>query len=283
MYHYLITITYDGTKYYGWQRLSNQPSTIQNIIENALSKFTSEKIKINGSGRTDAGVSALGQTADFYSNILLDESTFLQNVNMMLPTDIQILKLQYINSRKYPDFHARKSAIAKHYRYTVSLTEKGNPFTCRYEYHLKETPLKLDFRNYCQDESNYASQPYMNLNMQEIDQCCQYLCGTHDFSAFTSDKSTDKSHVRTISQITCTLNDGLFPTLTMDFVGDGFLYNMVRILAGTILCCGLNQQKYSIIASQIPDILESKERKNAGPTLPSNGLMLVSVTYDHFS
>lgn len=284
MNHYFITIAYDGTRYDGWQRLShqNQPNTIQQIIENALFCLTKETILINGSGRTDAGVSAKAQTADFHSNYDCEAIDFLYEINQLLPEDIAITTMQsvkqiHINKKKKTTsrnkkdesniFHARKSAVQKHYRYSIALTQKSDPFISKYVYNLLDTPIQLH---------DTAFFPEVSLDMEAMADACKYLCGMHDYSAFTSNKQSEKSHVRTIHQITATKTEGPFPVLYLDFYGDGFLYNMVRIMAGTILLCGLGKQK----AAEIPAILSSKLRKNAGPTLPSNGLMLVSVSYN---
>lgn len=281
MNHYLITIAYDGSRYYGWQRLKNQPKTIQGILENSLSNYMSEKIHIHGSGRTDAGVSAIAQTADFLCSYNIEneaddsdtsetsEMSFLNAVNKTLPGDIQITSIRLLDNSipAQKHFNARKSAVEKHYRYTISLSSKTNPFNHKHIYNMIDAPINLNYKR----DFDYAY-----IDDDNMKQCVSYLCGVHDFSAFTTDKNPEKSHIRTLNKIEISYIYSIYPALQFDFYGEGFLYNMVRILSGTLLLAGLGKIK----AAQIPDIIASKKRKYAGPTLPSNGLTLVSVKYD---
>lgn len=281
MKQYLITIAYDGSRYHGWQRLTNQPETIQEIIENALSSYTSENIRINGSGRTDAGVSALAQTADFYCKCNIETTTFLQEINQSLPSDIRITSIRSIKPvSAQKAFHARKSAAEKHYRYSIALTAKGNPFTFKKVYNMTDVPIKLKESAYHNNSGSSCTDKYrlpvVQLNTHAMRKCAEYLCGTHDFTSFTTDKNMGKSHVRTINKIDITITGSIYPVLCLEFYGEGFLYNMVRILSGTILSAGLGR----LNPEHIPEIINSKKRSSAGPTLPSNGLTLVSVKYD---
>ncbi len=255
--HYLIKISYDGTSFHGWQRLKNDSNTIQQIIENILGT------PIRGSGRTDAGVHAYAQYADFFYDTIADFEKFISDCNEKLPKSIQIRSIQNVRE----NFHSRKDAYAKTYCYQIALDGKPDVFYQKYCYHLTETPLRLPF-----EDRLYA------LDYSAMKQAANYLTGTHDFSAFTSDKSTDKSHIRTITSIE--FDTRMLPSkkqiLTISFTGNGFLYNMVRILAGTILLCGIGQ----LSADEISAILVQKERSLAGPTLPPQGLYLKNVYYD---
>lgn len=251
--HYKICIQYDGLSYKGWQRLPDNPKTIQETIENALSALTGEAIHISGSGRTDAGVSAKGQVADFFCSKALDVSCLL-NLNSLLPSDISVTDISEVPY----EFHARKSATLKTYAYCIALDDNIKPdvFAARYLY----TPHQG------------------NLNLEAMQQAANYIVGTHDFSAFTTDKRKDKSHVRTVTDIqfetiTCTNGSDI---LIIKVTGNGFLYNMVRIICGTLIFAGVGK----IAPNHIPEILKSRKRINAGPTLPSNALFLCKVYYD---
>lgn len=248
---YKIIIQYDGLGYKGWQRLPHEPKTIQQTVETVLNTLLNETIELTASGRTDAGVSALRQTAAFECSAVLNARTFLKSVNEILPDDIAITDI----SRANRHFHPRKDAIVKTYAYCISLDPKPDVFIARHIY-VPETTA---------------------LNIYAMEQAAKHLCGTHDFSAYTTDKS-DKCHIRTINDISLTLHTR--PSgknmLVICFTGNGFLYNMVRILSGTILEAGLGH----INASDIPAITNSLKRENAGPTLPSNALFLCDVLYN---
>lgn len=262
MNHYLITIQYDGTAHAGWQRLADNPNTIQQILENALSGLLSETIRITGSGRTDAGVHALCQCADFYCKKEITPdilNTFPAAMSRLLPDSIAVTSITVVGSA----FHSRKSCVGKTYAYCTSLHLKPDIFARKYLYCPADTPLKL------------PHSPV--LDYEAMQTAAGLLCGEHDFHAFTSDKSTEKSFVRTLENISIyekDLSGGRI--LVMEFTGNGFLYNMVRILAGTLLFVGLNK----IPAKNIPAILEAGKREAAGPTLPSNGLFLVRPYYE---
>lgn len=261
MNHYVITLQYDGTAHCGWQRLTAQPNTIQQILEDTLSKYFGETVKISGSGRTDAGVHALCQYADFFCKSTLSPkalSEFPSTINSMLPDSIAVTGISLADK----NFHSRKSCIGKTYVYCVSLDLKPDVFIRKYLYNPSDTPLRL---------ANFSF-----FNMEKMRKAADFLCGTHDFSAFTSDKSKNKSFVRTIREINIyEKNIRQSNVLVMEFTGDGFLYNMVRILAGTLLFAGLEK----INPQDIPYILEKGDRALAGPTLPPNGLFLVKPYY----
>lgn len=262
MNHYLITIQYDGTTHAGWQRLADNPNTIQQILESALSKLFSETIRITGSGRTDAGVHALCQCADFYCKKDLPYdmlNQFPAAINSLLPDSIAVTSITPVSN----SFHSRKSCVQKTYAYCTSLHLKPDIFARKYLYCPADPPLKL------------THSPVFDYEAMQT--AAGLLCGEHDFHAFTSDKSPDKSFVRTLENISIyekDLSGGSI--LVMEFTGNGFLYNMVRILAGTLLFVGLDK----IPVSNIPAILKAGKREASGPTLPSNGLFLVQPYYN---
>lgn len=290
MKHYLMKISYDGSTFNGWQRLKSNPDTIQQIIEDILGTH------ICGSGRTDAGVHAMCQYADFYYNNIIDFSKFITRINAKLPDSIRVISL----SEVCHNFHSRKDASSKTYSYYISLNNKCDVFSRKYTYNLTDTPVfyKFDYKN-CTDtiDSNdiNSTNHIADIDLNKMEKAAGYLCGTHDFSAFTSDKSKDKSHIRTIYEIKTEIintdkcagnshtqtpffiDNGL--TLKISVTGNGFLYNMVRIIAGTLIYCGLSR----INADELPVIIEKGIRKNAGPTLPSNALFLENVIYKNNS
>lgn len=317
MFNYKIIISYDGAKYNGWQRLSksnssmNNASTntastnnssikdsanrsIQGILEAAISEYLGTATTITGSGRTDAGVSAVAQTANFRTHLNLKEQNLLENfpknINVLLPKDIIIKSIEPVPL----EFHSRKSAVSKTYGYYISLNSKPDVFAAKHVYNPTLPPVMYNKDSHddnCYRQSNASislqnrqSSAYMNycncqipVDMQAMQNAAEFLTGTHDFSAFTTDKTLGKSHVRTINYINFSIIDTPSgkPVLAITINGDGFLYNMVRIIAGTLLCTGLG----IISVHDIPYILNSKVRKNAGPTLPSNGLFLLEVLY----
>lgn len=244
-YHYKCTISYDGSSFDGWQKQGNTHNTIQEYLEAALSNLLTNAIAIRGAGRTDAGVHAIGQVFDFFTDTQLDAPTFIEAINQKLPETMRILNLEAV----LPDFHARKSALAKTYEYRIDTRLVANVFTRKYCYWLS-TPLDTN----------------------AMKAAAAYLLGTHDFSSFTSDKTPDKDHIRTITDIKITTTD---TTLTIAFTGDGFLYNMVRILAGTLIEVGQGK----LNPDQIPAILAAKNRQTAGFTAPAQGLFLKEIFY----
>lgn len=267
MHNYKITICYDGAQYKGWQRTAEeasmsapQPSkSIQGTLEAALSQYLGIAATITGSGRTDAGVSAVAQTANFYTDSELNLTNFLPDINQLLPDDIRIKAIEAVPL----SFHSRKNALSKTYGYYISLDSKPDVFSYRHTYNPSLPPIMY----------SCAVLPDMDAMRCAADA----LMGTHDFSAFTTDKTPGKSHIRTINNIDFSYIDTPSgkPVLAITVNGNGFLYNMVRIIAGTLLCVGLKK----IPAQDIPAILRNGIRKNAGPTLPSNGLFLLEVFY----
>ena len=243
MKNYKITLAYDGSRYSGWQRLGKGELTIQGVLEEALREMIGEKVEIHGSGRTDAGVHAGGQVANFKCEKTI-EPAFRETLNQKLPEDIRVLRVEKVSGT----FHSRYSAKAKQYKYYVDTNEKADVFrrkyTCQY-------PEKLD--------------------LGIMKQAAEYFCGTHDFSGFTDDKS-EKDKVRTIYWIEITEENGI---ICFAYYGNGFLQHMIRILTGTLLEVGTGKK----MPEDIISILEQKERAKAGFMVPAKGLFLEKVEY----
>lgn len=242
---YRMDLAYDGTRYSGWQRLGGEAETLQGRIEAVLTRLLEEPVEIHGSGRTDAGVHARGQVASFQTSRTVPADKLMAQMNHYLPGDITVLRMSIADSR----FHARYHAVRKTYRYQIWNAALPNPLERRYRCHVAEP-----------------------LDLAAMRQGAEALLGTHDFSAFTTMKSKKKSAVRTLEALTIR-SDG--PTMALTFVGDGFLHHMVRIITGTLLEIGAGR----LSATEIPRILESKERAQAGPASPPQGLFLWAVDY----
>lgn len=248
-----IIIQYDGTRYNGWQRQKETDNTIQGKIETTLSRILNQMIDIDGSGRTDAGVHALGQVASFsveekHIDIKSEElpSFIKAEANHYLPQDIRIISCEKASDR----FHARLNATGKIYEYRIDNGEVAKVFDRKYLTRIDEP-----------------------IDIAKLRKASEYFIGTHDFLAFCSNKHFKKSSVRTIHSIDITENDGI---IYIRFYGTGFLKNMVRILVGTMIDCALD--KFDMHA--IPAVFESKNRANAAPTAPPEGLFLMEVKYD---
>lgn len=241
---YRITVAYDGTAYRGWQRQENTDRTVQGILERRISEIIGKKTVISGSGRTDSGVHAFGQECSLYLENEMDEAMFLQQLNALLPEDIRVLRV----AKEKRDFHARKSAVGKCYEYQIDLRDKMEVFHRKYRFHF---PHQID--------------------IMAMKRAAEYLTGTHDFSSFT-DLKEDKDTVRTIFAVGIVYEKD---ALKLSWIGDGFLYHMVRILTGTLLDVGTGKIK----AEEIPEILEAKDRKRSGFLAPAKGLFLSRVFY----
>lgn len=248
MANFCLVIQYDGTRYNGWQRQGNTPDTIQEKLENILAHLYGEPVEINGSGRTDAGVHALRQIANYRIPRLLSRYScqeILAYFNQYLPLDIRVLSVEKVPER----FHARLSASGKQYEYRIDCGPVSRVFERRYLYRVEEP-----------------------LNLAKMEKAAGYLTGTHDFKSFCANRHMKKSTVRTIEAITFEVSEGI---LYIRYWGDGFLYNMVRILTGTLLEIGMGDR----LPSQIPAILEGRDRSLAGFTAPAQGLFLADVYY----
>lgn len=240
-----MTIQYDGTKYDGWQRQGNTKNTIQEKIETVISRITGEEIELNGSGRTDAGVHALGQVANFKTDSEYDEEYMLKEINRYLPKDIRLLDLKKEDIR----FHSRLNAKRKTYIYRIDNTDFGSVFDRRYAMRFNE-----------------------RLDVKAMKEAAAFYVGEHDFKSFCTKKSMKKSTVRRIYSVDITKNNGI---IEITYCGNGFLYNMVRILTGTLIDVGRGRLEPWDIA----DIIESRDRGRAGFTAEPEGLFLKSVEY----
>ena len=239
-----LDICYDGTRYRGWQRLPGREDTIQGKLETALSRILGEPIEINGSGRTDAGVHAKGQVANFHCRSTMPEEKILAELRRYLPEDIGIYSCREVS----PRFHARLNAKEKTYRYRIWNSEVPCVFERRF---VSVMPQKLD--------------------IAAMEAAAGHLLGEHDFSAFCGNAKMKKSTVRCIRKITIQRRG---EELWFDFTGDGFLYNMVRILAGTLVEVGRGERT----AESIPELFGGK-RSEAGFLAPGQGLCLMEVLY----
>lgn len=245
MNRYKCIISYDGSGFSGYQVQPNK-RTVQSQIEAVLAKIhKDEHVRIYASGRTDAGVHARGQVIHFDSPLSLPHDKWELALNSMLPEDISVLSVEKAD----PAFHARFDASGKEYRYFLYQSPKRDPFQRNNAFHY----------------------PYP-LNLGAMKEACNYLLGTHDFSSFCSAKTEVEDKVRTIETIEILQEE---EQISFRFVGNGFLYNMVRILVGTLVEVGSGKRQ----PEEIVEILEKKDRRYAGKTAPGQGLYLWKVYY----
>lgn len=245
MKNYKITIQYDGTRYKGWQVLTSSDMTIQGKLQNILSRLAGEQIDVIGSGRTDAGVHAKGQVANFHIKNNISTVQIMEAFNKYLPDDISVTDIEEVPDR----FHARYNAASKTYTYYINTAPKADVFNQRFQYHYGK-----------------------ELNVQVMKAAASNIIGTHDFTSFCGNSHFKKSAVRTVSDITITANDNL---IAISYSGDGFLQNMVRIMTGTLIEVGNGSRD----ANSIAELIELKDRSAAGYTAPPQGLFLEMVMY----
>ena len=239
-----LIIEYDGTNYHGWQ-IQNNAVTVQGTIETAINKLTGETVKLTGASRTDVGVHAFFQVANFNTCSTIPPDKFCYALNRLLPNDIIIKSSEEVGI----EFHSRYSAKFKRYRYIIYNSPFPSPLQRNRVYHV---PQVLDFDN--------------------MEKAIYFFLGKHDFASFQSTGSAAKTSVRTIKNV---LIKEDIHTITIEVVGDGFLYNMVRIMAGTLVEVGLGK----ITAESLPDIINSLDRRKAGKTAPAHALYLLEVLY----
>ena len=240
-----LVIEYDGKEFNGWQKQPNKLN-IQGTIEKAIETITKEKVDLIASGRTDAGVHALGQVANFKTNSNIPIDKFAIAINSNLKKSIIIKSAEEVDER----FHSRLSCKKKTYRYIINNSKYGTAIYRNLETCIKE-----------------------KLNIEKMKEAIKYFEGEHDFKAFKASGTSSESSVRTIykAEVIEKENDRIYIELT----GNGFLYNMVRIIVGTLVEVGIGKIK----PEDIKKIIESKDRKNAGKTLPPQGLYLLKVDY----
>ena len=240
-----LTIQYDGARYRGWQRLGDSDNTIQGKIENVLSRMTGEKIELIGSGRTDAGAHALAQVANFKTACRLSTAEMLDYCYKYLPEDIVVLRVEDADGR----FHARYNVKSKTYQYRIWNAPRHDVFERKYQWHVPEL-----------------------LDMSRMQEAALLFAGRHDFQSFTTLKTKKKSTEREIYSIELKKEGSC---MSMNFRADGFLYNMVRIIAGTLVEVGSGKLDKNALA----DIFARRERSLAGITAPPHGLFLINVEY----
>ena len=245
MNNYKLTLSYDGTRYRGWQRQGNTENTIQAKVETALSRILAQPVEVSASGRTDAGAHAKMQVASFRADTPLTVQEILSRLRDALPEDIAADGLALAE----PRFHARLSCTGKTYVYRVRNSAVQDVFERRYMYRVED-----------------------ELDTDAMRRAAEILLGEHDFTAFQSNKRMKKSAVRRIDAIDIVR---LGEELRFTVSGDGFLYNMVRIIVGTLLEVGAHR----MTAADVEYALTSKQRENAGSTAPAQGLCLWEVFY----
>ncbi|MCL2711610.1 MAG: tRNA pseudouridine(38-40) synthase TruA [Planctomycetaceae bacterium] len=250
-----LEIAYDGTRYNGWQRQPDAPS-VQGTLEKVLLKITGETVAVTGSGRTDAGVHALKQVAAFSTASTLTPEVFYRALNGFLPDDIRILTAADVPM----SFHPIRDAISKRYRYLID-----------------------DQRPFCPMTRNYCWIYREPLDVPTMQAAAEHLRGEHDFASFQSQGSPRETTVRTVSDVVVQrlpASQLLPPMIQIEVEADGFLYNMMRAIAGTLVLFGVEGRHGSADPSRMREIIESRNRALAGPTAPPHGLYLVNVTYE---
>ncbi len=241
-----ITIEYDGKEFNGWQKQLNRLN-IQGEIEKAIQTITGEKIELIGSGRTDAGVHAFAQVANFKINSNFPIEKMATAINSQLKQSIRIKKAEEVSE----NFHSRYHCHKKTYMYIIDNSEQGTAIYRNLTYHI--------------------SQP---LNIENMQKAVKYIIGEHDFSSFKSSGTSSKSSIRIIYDAKVLKEQ---ERVIIIITGNGILYNMVRIIAGTLVDVGLN----NIEPEEMEKIIKSKDRQKAGKTLPPQGLFLKSVEYEN--
>ena len=241
-----LTIEYDGKDFNGWQKQPNRLN-IQGEIEKAIQAITGEEVELIGSGRTDAGVHAFAQVANFKINSNFPIEKMATAINSQLKQSIRIQKAEEVSEA----FHSRYHCHKKTYMYIIDNSEQGTAIYRNLSYHI--------------------SQP---LNIEKMQKAAIYIVGEHDFSCFKSSGTSSKSSVRTIYEAKVLKEQ---ERVIIKLTGNGFLYNMVRIIAGTLVDVGLEK----IQPEELENIINSKNRQKAGKTLPPQGLFLASVEYKY--
>jgi len=247
MPRFKLLVAYDGTSFGGWQAQVNAPS-IQNLIEGALQTILRIPTPVTGSGRTDAGVHARGQTAHFDAPSSIDCFRLRGSMNGLLPAEIRILAIEEVS----PNFHARYSARSKEYHYHLHLDQVLDPFKRLYATHL-----------------------HASVDLHLLEKAAQIFVGTHDFTSFANDAdegSAAKNPIRTLSKLDVIPEAG---GVRLEFEADGFLYKMVRNITGTLIDVARGKTPFA----SIPEIFGAKDRRRAGAAAPPQGLFLEKVNY----
>jgi len=240
-----MIIQYDGTRFKGWQKQTEEINTVQGKLESLLSTMTGEEVQLVGCGRTDTGVHALNYTANFHTNSNVRTEDMFKYLYDNLPDDIAVKSIKDSSER----FHARYNILSKTYMYRINNNQVKNVFDRKYIHNISD-----------------------KLDLEKMKQCSEILIGTHDFQSFTTLKSKTKSTVRTINYINIEEKDGI---IEIEVNGNGFLWNMVRIILGTLIEAG----KGKLNENDVKNILSAKKRADAGPMAPAKALFLKDVEY----
>ena len=240
-----LKIAYDGTAYHGWQIQEGQ-TTVEEVLRAAVSEAVGRETELIGASRTDSGVHAMGNIAVFDTDSPIPPDKMSMVLNKLLPDDISVVSSDEVP----PDWHPRKQDCRK-----------------TYEYHIYNSPVRIPVKRL------YAHHIYNEINESEMDRAAKAFIGEHDFSGFCAAGAQTQTFVRTIYD--CAVKRA-GDEVIISVTGSGFLYNMVRIIAGTLLDVGLGRKS----ADDIPGIIESGDRRQAGPTLPACGLILIGYEYD---
>ena len=244
--NYKMIIAYDGTRYYGWEHQPNTDMTIQGKLESVLSQMTGEQIDVIGAGRTDAGVHAKGMAANAHMQTIMTPGEICDYMNRYLPEDICVMEVRIASER----FHSRYNAVGKTYCYTCYVGDKKPVFNRKYVHITGDVP-----------------------DVEAMKKAASYLVGVHDFASFCSANSQAQTTVRTIYD--CTVSK-VGDIITIRVTGNGFLYNMVRIIAGTLVKIGGSDMP----ADAMKDIIAATDRAAAGPTAPAHGLTMIGLKYE---
>jgi len=242
-----LTLEYDGTAYHGWQSQDNAV-TVQSTVTAAVCRLTGENCSITGSSRTDAGVHALGFVCNFFTESNIPADKFSYALNTLLPDDIVVIRSEEVPA----DFHSRYSARAKKYCYLIYNSVFPSAILRHRAYHV-----------------------YYKLDVGAMNEAAAFFKGTHDFAAFCASEASVKTTVRTIMAADVRRLPHDDRLIELSVTGDGFLYNMVRIIAGTLVEVGFGK----LSPQDIPDIINSLDRRRAGRTAPAHGLYLAEVFY----
>jgi tRNA pseudouridine38-40 synthase len=240
-----LIVEYDGTNYVGWQRQTNGLS-VQQVLEEAFEKVAGQRIVLYSAGRTDAGVHALGQVAHLDIDTTIPPEKLSFAVNVHLPADIKVVSTQAVSD----DFHARYGAKAKTYVYTYINAEHSSAIYRNVSAHIRG-----------------------DVDIGAMQQAAKHIVGTHDFASFCASGSEVDTTVREVYSLDVSRKE---PFIRIEITGSGFLYNMVRIIAGTLLDVGRGKLK----PSDVKDIMDAKDRNLASPTAPARGLMMKRVYYE---
>ena len=244
--NYKMIIAYDGTRYYGWEHQPNTDMTIQGKLESVLSQMTGEQIDVIGAGRTDAGVHAKGMAANAHMQTSMTPDEICDYMNRYLPEDICVMEVRIASER----FHSRYNAMGKTYCYTCYVGDKKPVFNRKYVHITGAVP-----------------------DVEAMKKAASYLVGVHDFASFCSANSQAQTTVRTIYDCTVSKAGDI---ITIRVTGNGFLYNMVRIIAGTLVKIGGSDMP----ADAMKDIIATTDRAAAGPTAPAHGLTMIGLKYE---